>query len=308
MAATVPGARPPRLAPLVTEASSLIQASLSSQTRISYEKSFANLCDFLKSIDISANLPINPGHLVLFISHLFNKGLASSTIISKMSAVTFIHRLNGFTDPSDHFLVQKALLGVKKSCPTADVRQPLSLDLLNQIIVLLQGTLFPSYSSTMFKAMLSISFFACLRPGEVTNSINNIDFSQVTCTTESVNITFCTFKHYHGRPITISVSSQRGIICPVKLLSEFLSLRGSSPGPFFIHPDSKPVSYSEYWSLFKQLNLSLKVSSKLSPHSPRIGGATHAAIMGFSPQFIQRLGRWHSDAYLKYIRIASFNV
>jgi hypothetical protein len=38
-------------------------------------------------------------------------------------------------------------------------------------------------------------------------------------------------------------------------------------------------------------------------HSFRIGAATHAASRGYSDQDIQIMGRWHSDAFKKYIRI-----
>lgn len=37
-------------------------------------------------------------------------------------------------------------------------------------------------------------------------------------------------------------------------------------------------------------------------HSFRIGGATHAHNSNMSTAQIQKLGRWKSSAYLKYIR------
>ena len=37
-------------------------------------------------------------------------------------------------------------------------------------------------------------------------------------------------------------------------------------------------------------------------HSFRIGAATTAAAAGLPPWLIKTLGRWHSDAYLTYIR------
>ena len=38
------------------------------------------------------------------------------------------------------------------------------------------------------------------------------------------------------------------------------------------------------------------------PHSLRIGGATALAFSGVPGEQIQAAGRWHSDAYLRYLR------
>ena len=45
-----------------------------------------------------------------------------------------------------------------------------------------------------------------------------------------------------------------------------------------------------------------KDSSRYTGHSYRVGGATSAAASGFSDWEIMMLGRWSSDAYLRYIK------
>ena len=42
-------------------------------------------------------------------------------------------------------------------------------------------------------------------------------------------------------------------------------------------------------------------------HSFRIGAASHAAERGMSDAQIRILGRWKSNAFLKYIRVSSFS-
>jgi hypothetical protein len=44
-------------------------------------------------------------------------------------------------------------------------------------------------------------------------------------------------------------------------------------------------------------------NSRLTSHSFRIGSATTFAIEGVSDDKIKRLGRWESNACLRYIRI-----
>ena len=46
-------------------------------------------------------------------------------------------------------------------------------------------------------------------------------------------------------------------------------------------------------------------NSKFSGHSFRIGASTSAAACGVEDHFIQTLGRWSSDGYIRYIRISN---
>ena len=297
-----------RLDALVDCSSNLISNAISKDTKQSYESNFNGFISFLRGLKISSGLPVNPGHEVLYISHLYQSGLAYSTILSKLSSIAYFHKLYSHPDPTTHFLVQKTLLGVKKLRPSADIRQPLTFSMLLQIMDIFSTNIHPSYPTALYKAMISVSFFACLRPGEVTHSQNNIQFKNVLLSHNNLAITFQTFKHYHGRPVTINIPKQGGRACPVYLLSQYLSVRGRDSGPLFVLSSSKPVPYSEFRNLFAQLNSHLPGDTNITPHSCRIGGATHASITGMSQDNIQRLGRWHSSAYKNYIRIDSFSV
>ena len=107
------------------------------------------------------------------------------------------------------------------------------------------------------------------------------------------------------RPFSILVSRQPQS-CPVELLAKYLAMRGPRPGALFITVDGAPVSRSHFSN---QLSSAIQFCG-LSPsvykgHSFRIGAASHAADKGLSDAQIRLLGRWKSNAFLKYLRTPS---
>jgi len=53
-------------------------------------------------------------------------------------------------------------------------------------------------------------------------------------------ITFTSFKHHTGPPITVVISTTANADCPVTDLAKFLSLRDNTPGPQFVFPGGTP--------------------------------------------------------------------
>ena len=93
-------------------------------------------------------------------------------------------------------------------------------------------------------------------------------------------------------------------ICPVSALVEYLVMRGPGAGPLFRFLDGSPLSRS---ALVERVRAALTAAgidpTPFSGHSFRIGAATSAAANGVEDSMIQTLGRWKSDAYLRYVRI-----
>jgi len=62
------------------------------------------------------------------------------------------------------------------------------------------------------------------------------------------------------------------------------------------------ITYNQFQQKLRTLIRKVGLNPKLfSSHSFRRGGATLAAKSGVSPQFIQLMGDWKSDAYKQYI-------
>ena len=233
--------------------------------------------------------------------------MASNTLFSRVSALAYILKLQGEVDPSQHFLVKKFLKGAKHARPSADVRQPMSIQVLQLFNVSLAKHTYSCYYQSLFKCMFNVAFFAFLCPGEMTASVHNLQFHQVQLSGKDVHVTFISFKHYHGRPVTLILTPQKASICPVSAVKHFVNFRGSAPRPFFANPDGSPVKYSQLLEVFRMLNARVP-NSLMSPHSLRIGAATYATMAGYTQDQVTQMGRWHSDAVLKYFRVPSFKV
>ena len=293
-----------RVAALESTAIDLVQAALKPATVKAYNTTLAQFQNFLSSLDSRyKGLPANPGQVILFVADLFNQGLSASTIVSKMSAISYYHKLDNKPDPMSHFLVQKALSGVKRLATSSDVRLPITLSMLHRLVQCARHVVSIDYYIKLLQAMMVLSFFAFLRPGEVTTSSNNLKFENVQICDQQIRVTFMSFKHHHGKPVTLLIPAQTDAPCPVQALRAYLDVRGTSSGPLFCHPGAKPISYQCYSKWFQSLLKVMAIRDVYGLHSFRIGAATLAASRNISSVLIQQMGRWHSNAYSRYIRI-----
>ena len=292
------------LAPLADTAADLIHAAITPATAKCYNTTLSQFQSFLSTLDNRYHgLPANPGQVLLFIAHLYRSGLSAQTIRSKMSAISYFHKLMSRPDPLDSFIVQKALAGLKNVASSHDNRLPITLTMLQQLLELAPKLISGDYYVRLVQAMMCLSFYALLRPGEVTASHNNLLFQNVQVQGQQLLVTFVTYKHHQGKPVSLLIPAQQSAPCPVQYLSAYLSVRGNKPGPLFCHLNCKPISYNQYRGWFHTLIQCLSGNNVYGLHSFRIGAATLAASRNISSVLIQQMGRWRSNAYTRYVRI-----
>ena len=299
---------PSRDATLVKGVGQYILASLAPSSRILYAKCAMRLRDFAVSLETpSIWFPAPVSLICTFIVHLLETGLAPSTILSTLSAISFFHKLFHFEDPTTDFLVKHIVLGAQKTHPSSDDRLPITIPILHKLCDSCTEVTSTAYAATLLRALYLFMFHAFLHVGEVTNSRNNIEWSHLTMLPDSATITFHRAKHLVGPPISVSVPSEVGQYCPIANLRRYLSMRGESPGPLFCYPDCHAISTSQFNAWLKlSLSHASLFSLAIKSHSFRIGATSHAAAIGYSETQIQKMGRWHSDAFKRYIRIPSF--
>ena len=128
-------------------------------------------------------LPIQPALLALFISHLYALNYASSSVTTYVSAISYVLKLAGVADPTESRLILQVLKGYRRLTPVRDVRLPITLPILRQLIRSFETTLSSNYQIYLPTAMCVLAFFAFLRIGELTVSTkvhaNLIDVTQL---------------------------------------------------------------------------------------------------------------------------------
>ena len=258
--------------------------------------------NFLVSINQHFYLPYPLPDLLAFLTFLHRKGLACSTIRTYLSALSYYNKLKGGIDATKFFAVQQLLTGLGNLASPQRKRLPLYPSHIKTLISALYSSAYPSYSIALFAAMLSLGFALALRIGEMTKSRHNLALEDISLHDSYCVVSFTSYKHSKASyPMVHVIKSSSLDICPIPFLRHYLTLRGTSPGPFFLlHMAAVPRK--TFSDVFKHLISLSGFKGYFSPHSLRIGAATNWSHSGLSDSQIRQRGRWRSDAFKSYIR------
>ena len=189
----------------------LFSSTLSAGSRKLYSRAWSIVRDFHNRFvsSRSLTLPLNTATIALFICYLRARKLAASTITSYLSAISYVHKMRGFCDPTKTFLKHKLLIAVGKE-RSPDTRLPITQPVLFQIVRSLQQTNSSAHQRTLFTAMFLIAFYGFFRIGELASKspANNntvVQFSSLSflsrdgCT-QYLKITICHFNYFAFLP------------------------------------------------------------------------------------------------------------
>jgi hypothetical protein len=253
--------------------------------------------------------PASEWHLMLFATWLYyNNGLAPSSITTYIAAVRSLHIDLGAVDPTrGASRLARLLRGIRRARASP---RPLRLPITNNVMHLLCTALSsPSFDHVMFWAACCTAFFGFLRVSELTCPGPFIPSRHLALE----DLQFVSTGHFRlrlkssktdpfGEGCTVLLGPSGGTVCPVKALLRYLAIRGSLPGPLFICNNGSPLKPTVVNSWLRSILHSAGLAGNYSSHSFRIGAATSAAVSGMPDHLIKTLGRWSSDAYLRYIR------
>ena len=255
-------------------------------------------------------LPISTPHLSVFISYLHTQGYSAASIVTHASSIGYLHRISGLPDPMAANIIQKLLAGVTRVSPPKPPRLPITIGILVQLINSVDLVVTHYYHRVLLKAMLSVGFFGLMRIGELTMSKEHLvplHLDQLYFTPSYMSITITQFKHNQSlNPVEIPIQRQSITdICPVYHMSAYLLARGFDKGPLFSFKSLTPVPRQFFAkNLGALLSFAGFQGDRYKSHSLRIGGSSYYASLGYSDSQIRLLGRWDSNAFIRYIRSA----
>lgn len=295
----------------------MLGASLASSSVETYKRAWTVFHDFSYSMcgQIIAP-PLSVATVSLFVAYLHNLHLSHKTITTYLSAIAYVHKIQGYYDPTSAFVISKLIRGAQQLAPSYDLRLPITVSVLDKLVSAIAHTAKSTFYQALFKAMYLFAFNTFARIGEITstsaNSVRNIiqfhdvDIINTDNSPTSITVTFRHYKHSKGKPHVISFSHGYTKVSPIQANMEYLAYRGRYPGPFFTLPNGQPVPRSLFDDqLRKSLQFCGLDSSRYKSHSFRIGKATDCALRGLSDAYICSAGRWNSNSFRKYIRVNS---
>lgn len=271
---------------------------------------------FSLEINLTIQLPLSVATVSLFIAYMFKKSFAPTTISTYLSAVAYVHKMLSLPDNTQSFLVDKLITGTYRLSHTADSRLPITVPILNKLLVHLPSVILEYYDRILFKAIVLLAFSAFARIGELVTTktvpedhvlqLQDITVIYVESKATAIEVCFRKFKHnVKGTSHTIKFSNGPSSESAVLAIVEYLKIRPcTTPNtPLFCSLHGLPVQRTYFDRVLHKIFWSCGLdSSKYKGHSFRIGACTFAAEQGSSDSQIRSMGRWKSNAFLKYIR------
>ena len=296
----------------------LLARALAPKTQGIYRRAWDRLQDFQTRRGLPVGLPVASSTLALFVTSMDLAGYAAPTVATSLSAISFIHKLAGFPDPADTFLLRKLRDGIARNAPSREPRRAMTLELLNEMVAYLSQS--RRADANLYSAIFSLAFHLCARIGELVVSngsthhalrVDQVSILKKNETPVSLQVTFRSYKHKQDKGQVVRlVSATKGQACPVGLLVRYLSgrRRCRQDDYLFVTPSGRPVQAQDVRILLRSTLTALgRDPTKYSTHSFRVGGATTAAQQGASDAQLRMLGRWSSSAFLSYVRPRAFS-
>jgi hypothetical protein len=293
----------------------LMDEALKTNTKRTYSSAQTRFLNFCVKFALLP-MPVTEETLLLYIAFLFEEGLSGSTIRVYLSAVRSMHVFAGKIYPINLLRVKLSLKGAVRKTPLPTRKLPITISVLRKLIEQCSHR----FDKLVMIAAMTLSFFGCLRLGEVCVP-DLISFSSAAhlclgdITIDSVAKSLQVFlkrskTDVYNRGVTVFIGcSGDPECCAYCAMSSYLKLRVTLPGgdnpdsPLFIIPGGK-ILLKSYMISATRLLLSLSGfnPSLYSGHSFRAGAATTAGDRNFRDWELKMFGPWKSNAYTLYLR------
>ena len=177
----------------------LLGSALTPGSRTAYQRAWGVYQSFHQRFygASTPSLPLPSSQLALFISYLSAKKLAHSTISSYLSAISYVHKIKGYRDPTKTFLIQKLLTALSRQ-RSADLRLPITRPVLHELVRSLRHTNSSAFQRCLYSAMFLLAFYGFFRIGELAAK-------SADCAASVVQFKDLTFLVHNGQPRMIKI-------------------------------------------------------------------------------------------------------
>ena len=200
-----------------------------------------------------------------------------------------------------------------KGGSSPDKRRPVTVEMLRGWVARVK--ICPSFDNVLFLAGALVAFFGLLRVSEFTapekgDGKRGLRLQDTKFRGQWVELAIWDSKtDTASEGLSVVLARRDDLLCPVTWLANFIVLRprGAKSEQLFVRGDGKPMTRGWFRDRLKRECAGTGVTGNVNTHSLRIGGASAAAAAGLADVEIQRLGRWKSGAFLRYIRPSPAN-
>lgn len=183
--------------------------------------------------------------------------------------------------------------GWRKVAVCTESRRPVSYVLLTCLMKVLPSVCSSLYEVSLFGAFFCLAIFRALRVVELVSPSQARVGGLLSDDISSGEWGPSYSPDVFGRGEWLPIYAIVGEVCPVKVVSDYLSAR-SARDSFIVHNDGSVVTRFQFAVFRTALGAAGLQPNKFRTHPFRIGAAAEAARPGFPEMEVQCIGRWKS--------------
>ena len=279
-----------------------IEGAYAPSTIRAFNADFSSYINFCENNNKDA-LPTQPSTLATYVEHLTHKKYSSSYIRRILVAISAIHRLNRFEDPTKDPDVRLAMRRMHRQLGRASHQAlGVTIDILNQMMEATSNDL----RGIRDRALLCVSYDTLSRRGELVSlRIEDMEIIKVKEKEETARILLIkskTDQESRGKWLYLKPSTYQLLkvwVNKAKLNTGliFRGIRGNGVV-------TKKLCSGQVCRIYKKLamrsGIEIKKIRKISSHSTRVGAAQDLLNSGASLPMIMTKGRWSKTETVMY--------
>lgn len=284
----------------------MIEGAYAPSTIRAYSKNFERFIEYCNNENLPA-LPSEPFVVANYIQKLSLSKLKSASIRLAVAAISSIHQLNLYPDPTAHPTVKIELKRMHRTLGRASKQAyGITLNTLNQMIAQTKSNM----SGIRNRALLMVAYDSMCRRSELVSL--RIEDCQIDKERTQIKVKLKRSKTDQdglGKILFLREETQ-------EVLIEWLSLINENSGYIFrginhhntIKSKLTPGQINRiYKQLAKLAKLEDEITERISGHSLRVGAAQDLLLSGASMPVIMNRGRWSKvDTVMKYMEQATY--